>query len=705
VFYRHAIGIKPIMATQSTSGALMNGRGAENKQNRPGEGSRAAPDDLLSQAVSLQNAKDFEAAEQIYRRYLSTRPKHLVALNNAAVVAKALGRHNVALVRLGKALRHHPDSADAHYNLGNTLQELGRLEEAVSAYRRTIDLRPGYVSAHLNLGNALDKQCRFGEAVASYRNAITFGGDDAETHCNLGNSYKAQNLFREALTHYICAATQEPDRAEFHYNAGMVRFETRAYPEAIASFRRVVELDPAHDSALSLLLFLAQTACDWEETDRLRPLVRAATDKALATGALCREGPLESISRDADPARNLAVTASFARQFIVPAAAGAQRAAPARRQLGPIRLGYLSADFRDHAVAHVMGGVFGRHDRTRFNVSAYAYGTDDKSPWRRRIERDCDRFVDFYGINDLDAARTIAQDNIDILIDLTVWTRGSRPRISALRPAAVQIQYLGFPGTSGSPFYDYAMVDRTVAPPEHRAFWSEALIHLPGCYFMVDRDQPIATSNLNRGNFGLAENQFVFCSFNQSFKIDRSVFLAWMKILAAVPGSVLWLANSGAVIEANLVQDARRHGVDPARLIFADRIDDKAQHLQRLGLADLVLDTPAYNGHTSTADALLAGVPVITVAGGHFASRVSASLLQAADLEALIADHIDAYVEHAIQLAASPALLGQLRARLKIARAGSVLFDTERSVAGLETAYERVWANFLTGAAPADIVL
>jgi predicted O-linked N-acetylglucosamine transferase (SPINDLY family) len=683
----------------------MNGRGAQTKQNLPGDGSRAASDDLLSQAEALQNAKDFEAAEQLYRRVLSTRPKHLVALNNAAIVAKALGRHNVALVRLGKAVRHHPDSPDAHFNLGNTLQELGRLEEAIGAYRRAIDLRPGYAGAYLNLGNALDKQCRFGEAVASYLKAITFGGDDAETHCNLGNSYKAQNLFREALTHYICAATLEPARAEFHYNVGMARFETRAYPEAIEAFRRVVDLEPAHDGALSLLLFLSQTACDWEEVDRLRPLVRAATDKALATGALCREGPLESISRDADPARNLAVTASFVRQFIVSARAGAKRAALASRQRGPIRLGYISADFRDHAVAHVMGGVFGRHDRTRFSVSAYSYGADDASPWRRRIERDCDRFVDLAGVDDLDAVRIIERDNIDILIDLTVWTRGNRPRICAMRPAAVQIQYLGFPGTSGAPFYDYAMVDRIVAPPEHRAFWSEALIHLPGCYFIVDRDQPVAASAMNRGDFGLPENQFVFCSFNQSFKIDPTVFSAWMKILAAVPGSVLWLANSGAVIETNLRQEARRRGVDPARLIFADRIDDKARHLQRLGLADLVLDTLAYNGHTSTADALFAGVPVVTIAGAHFATRVAASLLKAAGLDSLIADHIDAYIENAIQLAAIPALLTQLRARLKAARSSAALFDTDRSVASLEAAYEIVWARFLTGAAPADIAL
>jgi protein O-GlcNAc transferase len=313
--------------------------------------------------------------------------------------------------------------------------------------------------------------------------------------------------------------------------------------------------------------------------------------------------------------------------------------------------------------------------------------------------------VDIYGVSDQTAAQRIAADNIDILVDLTAWTRGNRPRICALHPAAVQVQYLGFPGTSGAPYYDYAMVDRIVVPLEHRASWSEALVYLPDCYFIVDRDQPIATSGLTRSHAGLPEGGFVFCSFNQSLKIDQAVFSAWMKILAAVPGSVLWLAHNGPLVEANLRGEAERRGVDPARLIFAGRIEDKAQHLERLGMADLVLDTLAYNGHTSTADALWAGVPVVTAVGSHFASRVSHSILAAANLEPLMAQNIEAYIALAVQLAQTPPLLASLRSQVAIARNQAAFFDTARSVAGLEQAYERIWAQFLSGAAPRDIHL
>jgi predicted O-linked N-acetylglucosamine transferase (SPINDLY family) len=665
---------------------------------------RASSDDLLSRAEALQNACDFEGAEKLYRRFLATHPKHLVALNNAAVVAKSLGRQSVALVRIAKALQHHPNSAEAWYNHANILQDAGRLEEAIVSYRRAIELKPHYASAHLNLGNVFDKQRRFDEAVASYQKALAYGGDDGDTHCNLGTCFKAQNRALEALTHYVCAATVEPDRAQFHYNVGLMHFEMQHYPEAMAAFRRVLELDPAHDGALSLLMFIAQSACDWDETERLRPLVRAATDKALAAGVACHEGALDSISRDVDPQRNLAVV-TFPLTIPMPERLASCRRTGTDTSSGRIKIGYISADFRDHAVAHVISSVFGRHDRQRFSITAYSYGVDDKSPWRQRIQRDCDEFVDLFAVGDDDAARRIARDDIDILVDLTVWTRGNRPRICALRPAAVQVQYLGFPGSSGAPHYDYAIVDRTVVPPEHRPFWSESLVYLPNCYFIVDRDQPIASSGFHRSAFGLREDQFVFCCFNGSFKIEPLVFSAWMEILKQVPNSVLWLSSVGPGVPAKLTEQAKRRGIDPSRLVFAGRIGEKALHLERLGLADLVLDTLTYNGHTSTTDALWAGVPVVTVLGGHFASRVSASLLKAADLESLITRDVDGYIRLATQMANTPPLLASVRSRLAGARTRAVLFNTSRSVTNLEKAYERIWMNLLSGGKPADIVL
>lgn len=670
----------------------------------PPAGSTLHP--ALVRAFALQKAKDYDGAENEYRRFLRTHPTDLMALNNAALVAKALGRRDVALLRLGKAIRHHPQAAEAHFNLANTLQELGRLEEAIPHYQRALALRPDYAKAHLNLGNVFDKMRRFEEASACYRQALAAGGDDGETHANLGQSLKQQGRILDGLVHLVCAAEVEPERAAFHFLLASAYHEIRSNHAATLHFRRVLEIDPGHAAARSALLFQAQRSCDFAEMAELAPLVRAATDAALAEGKPCDEGALESVTRDPDPRRNQGVAVSHVRRIL----ATERLYRPPPRQAAPrrgerIRIGYLSHDFCDHPVAHVFSGVFARHDRSRFDVTAYSYGPDDGSHWRRRVEADADRFVDLRETTDDAAARRIHEDGTDILIDLTLWTLGTRPLISAVRPAPVQIQYLGFPGTSGAPYYDYAIADNVVVPPESRRYWSEHLIYMPDCYFPVDRDLAVAESGARRADHGLPEGAMVFCSFNQSHKIEPIMFGAWMRILAAVPGSLLWLGNAEPVTETNLRREATARGVEGARLIFAPRVEEKAQHLERLGLADLALDTLIYNGHTTSADALWAGTPLVTVEGTHYASRASASLLRAVGLEELITRNIDDFVALAVALAGNPAERQRLRAHLAAARATAPLFDTARTVANLERAYQRAWDAHLAGAAPADIEL
>src|SRR5260221_4010266 len=553
--------------------------------------------------MALFGAGDFEASETIYRKYLASHPRDLMALNNSALAAKALGRPEVALTRLAKAVRYHPLSAQSYFNLANTLQNVGRFDEAIHAYLRAIDLKPDYVKAHLNLGNALDTLHRFAEAAGCYQRALTFGGEHAETHCNLGNCFKAQNKYREALTHFICASILEPDRASFHYDVGITRFEVRDYAEAVKSFDRVVELEPDHGGSASLLLYIHQISCDWTQTRRLAPLVRAATDKAWASGLRCGEGALENISRDADRERNYRVTRDSAAPFIALAKAATVPKRVSVHAPRRIRVGYVSADFRDHAVSHVMAGVFERHDRERFEIFAYSCGADDESPWRRRIEAASEHFIDIIPMDDHRAVQQIRDDQIDILVDLTLWTHNGRPRLFAARSGAVQLQYLGFPGTIAAPYYDYAIVDNTVVSPEHRPFWSKALIYLPGCYFLPDASQPIANTCLRRADCGLPENAVVFCSFNKGYKIEPNVFSAWMRILSRVPNSVLWLTGGSAVRE-NLAKEAAGHDIDPRRLLFAELLDEKTQHFEWISMADIALDTLTYTGQTTTIYAL-----------------------------------------------------------------------------------------------------
>jgi len=666
---------------------------------------RRSDDDLLSQALACQQAQDFEAAEKLYHRFLASQPTHLVALNNAGIVAKALGKHGIALVRFGKAVRHYPDAAEAHYNLGNTLRELDRLKEAAEAYGRAVALRPDYVKAHQNLGIVLARLNNGEEAIACYLRALSFGGDNAEIHVNLAKCYEQRSQRDQALAHFARAVALEPERAEFCCLLGKLHFEFRHMAEAIAALRRALKLDPAHHTAASALLYCYQMVCEWDETQRLLPVLRALTDQAIAAGKPSGEGALENLSRDADPRRNLLVTRAFTQSH--PAATrGARPHRPARKPHGPpLRIGYLSGDFCDHPVAHVMGGVFARHDRTRFTIIAYSCGEDDGSALRRRIARDCDRFVDIRAVSDDRAIEQLRDDTIDILVDLTVWTGFQRASVCAARPAPVQAQFLGFPGTSAAPFYDYAIVDRIVVPPEHREFFTESLVFMPHSYFPVDRDQPIASTGLNRADCGLPERGIVFCCFNQGYKIEPVVFSAWMQILAEIPDSVMWLSCGHGTLAENLAGEAWRRGVDPSRLVFANRVADKSVHLERLALADVVLDTFAYNGHTSTTDALWAGVPVVAMLGSHFASRVSASLLTAAGREDLVAHDVQSYVQLALRLARDTAFRQSVRSHLLAARTGAPLFNTDRSVATLEQAFEAMWARHCAGDRPGDVFL
>jgi predicted O-linked N-acetylglucosamine transferase (SPINDLY family) len=655
------------------------------------------------EGLALYRRGEFEAAEAFYRRVLATRPKDVIALNNSALVAKALGRPEVALVRLAKAARYAPHSAQAHFNLANTLQECGRIGEAVESYQRAIELSPGYVKAHLNLGNALAKLHRLDDAAASYLKALAFGGDQADTHRSLGNCYRQQRKLAEALTHYTCAATLAPDRAEFFYDVGNLRYELQDYASAIFALNRVLELDPSHATAASLLLYLHQITCNWDEVARLAPIVRTNTDRAWAAGKPCGEGVLESLARDVDPERNFKVTRDAAAPFMAIAAPAPKPRAS--RRGARIKIGYLSADFRDHAVAHVMAGVIERHDRDRFEICAFSLTGPNASTWRRRIENSVDRFTDLTSLSDAKAIERIRGDHIDLLVDLTVWTRGNRPPLLAARPAALQLQYLGFPGSSAASYYDYALVDRTVVPPEHRPFWSESLIYLPHCYFCPDAGQPIASNGPGRAEWGLPDDAIVFCSFNQGYKIEPVVFSAWMRILAEIPGAVLWLFAWTDEVKENLRREAAARSIDPARIVFAELVEDKAIHLWRTGLADVALDTFVYNGHTTTSDALLAGVPVICVTGGHFASRVSASMLKAAGLGDLIARDIDDYVRIAVGLAHSPEDLASVRSRVRAALSGQPLFDTDGAVKAIEAGFEHVHRHFLDGGRPQDVLL
>jgi predicted O-linked N-acetylglucosamine transferase (SPINDLY family) len=395
------------------------------------------------------------------------------------------------------------------------------------------------------------------------------------------------------------------------------------------------------------------------------------------------------------------VAAGHARQAERRARALCPHARPARSAPGErparLKIGYASADFHDHATAHLMAGLFAAHDRSRFEIRLYSYGRADASEWRQRLVAGSDAFVDIAGLGLCEAASRVRDDGVDVLVDLKGFTRDGRPELFALRPAPVQVNYLGYPGTMGAPWYDAFVTDAVCSPPGSEAQFAERLVYLPGSYQVNDRDQAIAETAPSRAECGLPESAFVYCCFNQTYKIEPAVFDVWMRILERVPGSVLWLFRSHAEAEANLRREAERRGVDPYRLVFAGKLP-KAEHLARHRHADLFLDTLRVNAHTTASDALWAGVPVLTCPGEAFQSRVAASLLHAVGLAELAVPDLAAYEETAIRLGQGGSggegggELAEVKARLAANRLSCALFDTERTARNLERAYDALWA-------------
>jgi len=570
----------------------------------------------------------------------------------------------------------------------------------VGQYRKAIALKPDHTGAYNNLGLILHGQRKLAEAMAQYQQALAIQPALAEAHNNLGMTLADQGRLAEAMTHYQQALAIKPAFAEAHGNLGNAFRDQGRLVEAVVQYRQALALRPDLAEAESQLMHQLQHLCEWTGLevlfDRQRQLVQEKTHPKIPPFTL------------------LAIPSSAAEQLVCARTYAASRfssCATLREQLRfnfvrapkpTLRIGYLSADFRQHATAYLMAELFELHDHTRFAVFAYSYGPDDGSAMRKRIGNACNRFVDSAAESFVETARRIYEDRIDILVDLKGHTHAARTEIVAWRPAPIQVNYLGYPGTMGADFVDYLITDRFITPPEHAPFFSEQPVYLPDCYQINDRQRVIATPALTRAECGLPEEGLVLCCFNNAYKIMPAVFDIWMRVLTTIPGSVLWLLEANSEAAANLRREATARGVAPDRLVFAPR-QPLAQHLARHGQADLFLDTWPYNAHTTASDALWAGLPVLTCAGETFASRVAGSLLTAVGLPELITHSLAEYEAAAMRLARHPTELAGLRRRLETNRLTTPLFDSERFTRHIERAYRLMWERYVSGEAPQAI--
>jgi protein O-GlcNAc transferase len=421
----------------------------------------------------------------------------------------------------------------------------------------------------------------------------------------------------------------------------------------------------------------------------------------LQTNQVPSETPFLNITRSDDPKLNFAVAKSWSRD-IDKRMTGIRKSLRFRYKINykdKIRIGYISNNFGDHPTAHITRRLYELHERKRFKVLCYSYGVDDDSYYRKSIQSGCDTFVSISNLSNAEAAERINDDGVDILVDLVGFMKGERLAIAALRPAPVQIRWLGMAGTTGADFFDYIITDRTVTPPEQAGFYSEKFIYLPHCYQINDNQPYVQSETRRRSDLGIADNDFVFCCFNTGYKINAMIFDIWMKILKRSPNSVLWLMATSERIKDRLRTAATKRAIDSRRLIFAEKVP-KPEHLSRLAVADLALDTDLVNGAASISDALWAGVPVLTLQGNHFASRMAASILEAAGLHDLIARNRIEYEEKAVTLSLDKNAFDMIKRTLQTAVPESDLFNTEQFVRNLEKGYELIWNRHLNGGAP-----
>jgi len=651
----------------------------------------------LAEAASNHGAallalKRFEAALASCDKALALRPDYAEALHNRGVALQELGRLDEALASYDRALALSPRFAEALSYRGRVLHDLARAEEALASFDAALALRPGDVDALDGRGSVLQALRRPDEAIACYEQAARLAPDNVDVLNNLGCALQQLRRYDNAVSCYDKALALRPTFAAVLRNRGVALRQLKRPSEALASFERAIALEPDHFEAFSEIVGLVNAVCDFERRSALTAEVAARIESG--TGMIF---PFTAIGSMGDPGLQRRCAESFtAERFsAVPPASWAGEA----WRNDKIRIAYLSADFQLHATAHLMAELFERHDRDRFEVIAVSYGIDDGSAMRARLVAAFDRFIDASGMSDGAVARLLRDMRVDIAIDLKGHTEDARTGILAFRPAPIQVNYLGYPGTMGAPFIDYIVADPIIAPFEHQPFYTEQIVHLPDTYQVNDTKRCIAERAPTRREAGLPEHGFVFCCFNQSYKIAPDTFGVWMRLLAAVDGSVLWLLRDNEPAAANLRRAAQARGIDPDRLVFADKVasDD---HLARHRLADLFLDTLPYNAHTTASDALWAGLPVVTLLGQAFAGRVAASLVTAVGLPELVAHTIEEYEALALRLATTPALLNAYRDRLETNRLAHPLFDVDRFRRHIEQAYLTMWETWQQGAEP-----
>ena len=641
----------------------------------------APPSVRMRLGLALMHQGDHSAAIGELGRTVTldgANPEAHLALGQAYAGA---GEWDRAAQTFERVLALDPDRTEALYNLGVVHVRRGHHERARGAFERVLARDPASLDARERLAATLLTVRRYGEAITHLREIVAGRPADVEARLALANACFQQGLLDEAQEQAQDALARDPAAAPAYSVLSRVHYIRAELDQATAILERGYERTGARP-LLGQWVHLAHRLCDWEKWGRAWALMAPQIDTASDLGS-----PFSLLHEMTGAEQQLSYTQRWAAGRFANAGPEPLPARPDRagRRL---RLGYFSSDFHEHAVAHLIVEVLEQHDRERFEIYVYSYGPDDGSEMRARIVGSVEHFVDIAWEPDDAVVARMRDDALDVLVDLRGYTVGDRLEIMAQRPAPVQVTWLGYPGTTGARFMDYLIADGVIIPEGFERFYSEKIVRMPHCYQPNDSRRSIGVSS-SRADYGLPEDGFVFCCFNQAVKITPEIFERWMSLLRKVPGSVMWILEDNRWAGVNLKRYAQVQGVDPARIVMAGRMSN-TQHLARLQCADLALDTFPYTSHTTANDALWMGCPLVALRGETFAARVSASVLSSRNLPDLVTDTLDQYEALAYRLATDADYMSQIRARLDAARDGASRFDARTFARDLERIYLQI---------------
>ena len=655
---------------------------------------------LLNQAKS-KNVKgaDFDQLEQRLTdaiKALNIGSDYVDAYFNLGFALQKQNKLEEAIEAYNKALAVKPDYAEVYYNMGIAFQDQGNLNEAIEAYNKTLAIKPDYEDAYNNMGIAFKDQGKLEEAIVAHSKTLAIKPDYAEAYNNMGIALKDQGKLEEAIEAYSKSLAIKPDYAEAYNNMGIAFQDQGKLEEAIEAYNKALAIKPDYEVATAAKLHKQAHMCNWESMAKDVNLI-----SELGTSEE-HVPPFDLLPLEDAPERHLTRSKIYAKANY-PQKTLPPKDRPSKRPKR-IKIGYFSSDFKEHPVAYLIAKVLEQHNRDQFEVFGYSIHGSSSCDMRQRLEKAFDSFIDVQGISERDIAHQVRQDEIDIAVDLNGYTQNARTGIFAYRAAPVQINFLGYPGTMGSNFIDYIVADRFLIPDENQKYFNEKQLYLPNTYLPTDNSRELSQKKITRSNMGLPDDAFVFCCFNNNYKITSNEFDIWMRLLAKVENSVLWLRQSNQFSHKNLKSEAQKRNVDPSRLVFADKIP-MSEHLARQKFADLFIDTFAFNAHTTAAEALWAGLPVVTKVGLGFAARVAGSLLNAVGLPELITENEKDYEALILELATNPTKLAAIKKKLGNNRFTQPLFNTELYSRHLEDGYQQAYQNYFEGNLPQTIIV